>query len=228
MKFEICSEVIMKFLTGLRYTFHHQSIFKAIPLKIRKCFYLNVSKDVNIYKYDNARFARLLTICASGQWFVMTHMSVVMFQHMPAFFSWIPLDEPSDKQDTMSKDNQRIPCAKWTYRLAFSLFTFGISCAVLAGSCIYCARTVQSITLLKSSDKVLFKTYTPIGTLQNTIVPVAHVSALQSRTASMGYVPLRVKDYHFNFIVDKSGHFSQPSLFERTVGIKRDFGKKSK
>lgn len=42
--------------------------------------------------------------------------------------------------------------------------------------------------------------------------------------ANIHEIPLKLKDHRFHFLVSKEGHFPQPSLFDRTVGIKRNFG----
>lgn len=34
-------------------------------------------------------------------------------------------------------------------------------------------------------------------------------------------VPLKLKGYRFFFLLDKEGEFMQPTLFDKTVGIKR-------
>ncbi|XP_057317720.1 transmembrane protein 223-like [Hydractinia symbiolongicarpus] len=189
--------------------------------KIAHRAYLNIPKDVNIYNHKSAGFARILGLTGFGQWIVVSYMSFVMYQNMPAFFNWIPTDRSTDNMSTQSK---RLPLADWKYRLGFAIFSFGASCAMLVTTYMYCFRSVSSITLLKESQKVLFTTYTPIGTIRNFAIDVRNVSAIQPRAGKMTQIPLKLKGYQFHFLVDKAGSFPHPSLFDRTVGVKRDFG----
>merc|ERR1712243_103553 len=203
----------MSFLNVIQHRLQNQPMLKAIPLKIRKCFYLNLSKDVTVYMRDNAHAVRLLSFCAFSQWGVITYNSIFFYQHLPAYFSWIPKD-PSD----VLEGSGRVVRAKWSYRLAASLFLFSTSTMVILAACVHSFRCVHSVTLLKSSDKVLLKTYTPLGTIHNTLASIPNVSAIRPRSASSRYVPLKVKDQYFNFLVDLSGRFTHPTLFDRTVG----------
>lgn len=191
----------------------------AYIVKLSKRKYLSVPKDVNIYKNNGgAGFARLVGVAGLGQWIVITYMSSVTFQNMPAFFKWIPAEKSEDKE------SQRLPLADWKYRIGFATFTFGAACAMMVTTYMYCFRSVSSITLLKSSDQVLFSTYTPLGSIRHFKISVRDVSAVQPRSSKMTQVPLKLKDHYFHYLVDKSGQFPQPSLFDRTVGIKRNFG----
>lgn len=198
-------------------------ILKTVPLKVRLCNYMNLSKDVTIFVKDSTTTVNLLSFMGVTQWFILTYNSFVFAQHLPAFFSWIPTD-PTD----VNLDSKRIPRAAWTFRYAAGLFLFSTSTAVLAAACIFSGRSVHSITLLKASDKVVFKTYTPIATLMSTTARIPNVSALGPRARTKQHLPIKVKNTYFNFMVDLSGDLKHPTLFDRTVGATRDFGVKKK
>jgi len=186
--------------------------------------YLSVPKDVLLYENNTPGLLRLVGLCGLSQWLVITYMSSVMYQTMPSFFTWIPAEKASAVTDESKPISQRLPLAEWKYRFGFSLFTFTASTAILFTSFMYCLRTVSTIRLLHNSNKVYISTYTPLGTKQAFIEKLSNISAIQPRHTPMTQVPIKIKDRYFHFLLDKSGKFPQPSIYDRTVGIKRDFG----
>jgi len=181
---------------------------------------LVLPKDVTIYTFENKNNIRFLAVAGATAGLVIVNMSYVLYKSCPAFFKWIPAEEISLKK------GQRTPRAKWWFRASFSFFMLLVAGGLVGGICGYSGRCVQSITLLKSSGEVLLTTYTPLGTAYKTIVPIRHVSALEPLQGEYkaGYLPLKVKDHSFNFLVNRTGDFPRPTLFERTVGMSRNFG----
>jgi len=222
------------FLSNLRYVcFHHRMILKRIPLKISKCFYQSVAKNVVIYSSDNkSMYVKLLSVFGFAQLFMASQMAFVSYETLPALFSWMSEDESNQKEDgtdehnifkVTDKERKTLPLAKRSIRLGLSIFTLTISCVTFFSIGFLSVRRIHSITLLKSGNNVLFKTYNPTGSLRDTIVPVSSVSALSELTRKTDGIRFRLKGHYGNYLVYKSGSFPNPDLFARTVGKKRDF-----
>ena len=109
--------------------------------------------------------------------------------------------------------------------VVFMVFGHLILCATV----IFCVRTVNFMSLLPNSsgvDKVRIYCYSVFG-LPNTYhkhdIPVDQISALKHRLDSKSrFIPLKVKGETLKFRIDKRGNFIQPSIFDNTVGVKRN------
>ncbi|XP_065647530.1 transmembrane protein 223 isoform X2 [Hydra vulgaris] len=194
------------------------SILKKIIRKTST--FMNLSKDVIIYenKTRSSKVLSMLGVFGFGQWCMSIYMSQTLLYHMPAFFSWIP-----PEKNLEGKVDNKLPRADLKYRIGFSFLAALASTGVLGSLVIFNLRSVSSITLLKGGKDVMIKTFTPFGKYFTVICELENISAVQHRTAIVSQIPLKIKGRRFHFLMDKSGEFIQPTLYDKTVGIKRTF-----
>jgi hypothetical protein len=54
-------------------------------------------------------------------------------------------------------------------------------------------------------------------------VPIRCLSAQESRLTANTYLPIKVKNMTFFYILDMKGEFKNPKLFDSVIGLKRKF-----
>lgn len=110
------------------------------------------------------------------------------------------------------------------YRRPMSIAAFAIGWVVLAGCWSHTLRTVQHIVLRKGGKSVTIATYTPFGFTRQHTVPLEKVSAVSGRIGAPGsLMTLKVKGHMLHFLVDTEGNFVKPVLYEKTMGVRRNF-----
>ena len=67
-----------------------------------------------------------------------------------------------------------------------------------------------------------FVTHTPLGKHRMITVDLNRVSCLDHRLSDRAFIPIRVKGKWLYYLLDKKGTFTNPSAFDRTVGLYRD------
>ena len=72
---------------------------------------------------------------------------------------------------------------------------------------------------------VTVTTQSPLGADRGRLmtVPLSSVTCHAHRQESPSFIPLRVKDHKFYFLLDKEGTLNNPKLFDITVGAYRSF-----
>lgn len=98
-------------------------------------------------------------------------------------------------------------------------FAVGVGLVFTTSGFIYSLRSVNRLVLQGNNLRVV--THTPLGGTRSVTVPISDVSCTGSRIGAKPQVPLKLKGYRFFFLLDKEGEFMQPTLFDKTVGIKR-------
>lgn len=103
-------------------------------------------------------------------------------------------------------------------------FIIGIGGVAIIGG--YATRNINRIILRpgkKGVPSVSLSTYTFLPSkFSHTIeVPLTSVSCVTSREHKSSFVTLKVKGKWMFYLIDKSGTFINPYLFDRTIGLKR-------
>jgi len=80
---------------------------------------------------------------------------------------------------------------------------------------------VRFLILNKSGTDVSFVTFTPFGGNRIMTVPLRNVSAVESRSTANTYLPMRVKNKNFYYILDMKGEFQNTRIFDYTIALKR-------
>lgn len=84
-------------------------------------------------------------------------------------------------------------------------------------------RSVRYL-ILKSNQKVVtFVTYGPFGKNLTMDVPLRCLSAQESRLSAKNFLPIKVQNRAFYYILDMSGDFKNTRLFDNVVGLSRTF-----
>jgi TMEM70/TMEM186/TMEM223 protein family len=109
--------------------------------------------------------------------------------------------------------------AKYKNVLAGTCFILGY--LVLACGWTYTLRSVRYLILKKDGKTLSFITYTPFGKNRIMDVPLKYVSAEESRTTAKVYLPLKVQNRYFYYILDMSGEFKNTRIFDTVVALRR-------
>lgn len=85
-------------------------------------------------------------------------------------------------------------------------------------------RCVRYLVLHKDGKTVSIVTYNhPLGRNVVQEVPLTKISTRESRQSLSPYIPMKIKDRKFFFLLDRKGEFINPVLYDNTVGLNRHF-----
>jgi TMEM70/TMEM186/TMEM223 protein family len=85
----------------------------------------------------------------------------------------------------------------------------------------YTLRSVRYLVALKNGKDVSLVTYTPFGKNRMMDVPIRCISAEETRHSARVYLPLKVKNRTFFYILDMKGEFTNTKLFDQSIALKR-------
>lgn len=88
---------------------------------------------------------------------------------------------------------------------------------------LFSRRSVSRVILHKGGGKVTVCTQSPLGVSKawHLTVPLNQVACHAHRQESPSFIPLKVKNHRFYFLLDKEGSLNNPKLFDVTVGAYR-------
>ena len=72
----------------------------------------------------------------------------------------------------------------------------------------------------------MIRTYAPLGRSRTLTVPIDNVATKVGRQGARAYLPLKIRQRPFHFLLDMRGTFNNPSLFDITAGLHRSWYKK--
>lgn len=113
-----------------------------------------------------------------------------------------------------------------TYTCVIVLILFSLLGGGIMGlGALFCRRSVSQVILHKGGGMVTVSTQSPLGPNkgQRITVPLSQVACYAHRQESPTFIPLRVKDHKFYFLLDREGTLNNPKLFDVTVGAYRFF-----
>ncbi|KAK3859327.1 hypothetical protein Pcinc_034544 [Petrolisthes cinctipes] len=177
-----------------------------------------VTKDTVLFRYDNARFFKLLNIFAISQFCFWSYLSNFAFVTMKNVK--IPEEVKSDTKLVWWKKTNF-----GQFRYGITIFSFLIGWGTLAISWMYTIRCVRYLVLLQGGRQLTFVTFTPFGRTRQITVPLEKVSAVQSRMSVKTHLPLKVQGKSLHYLLDMRGKFTNTKLFDYSAGLKRSWAK---
>ncbi|XP_076836477.1 transmembrane protein 223 [Brachyhypopomus gauderio] len=202
-----------------------QGQLRALPSKpvrnVRSFTSTAVVKDVVLFEHDRTRFFRFLAMFCGGQFLFWTYL---------AYFAFTGLRNTQKS----SKDSRKVKADLGLFSFDMNLgsnawrfgFTFG--CLVIAGAIVglgvlFSRRSVSRVILHKGGGRVTVSTQSPLGVRNawHLTVPLNQVACYAHRQESPSFIPLKVKDHKFYFLLDKEGTLNNHRLFDVTVGAYR-------
>lgn len=93
--------------------------------------------------------------------------------------------------------------------------------ALLAGY-MFTTRSVRLLVLRKDQKTVSLVTYGVFGRNRIMDIPLRNISAQESRGTAKSFLPLKVKNKSFHYILDMTGEFKNTRLFDSVVGLQRN------
>lgn len=175
-----------------------------------------VWKDVTLYYYNRQKFFRLVGLACASQF--------IFWGWMAYFLISLKRDKSQEKiLDVSSSSNLGVSWKIVRFVMdspvMLASFAVGVGLVFTTSGFIYSLRSVNRLVLQGNNLRVV--THTPLGGTRSVTVPISDVSCTGSRIGAKPQVPLKLKGYRFFFLLDKEGEFMQPTLFDKTVGIKR-------
>lgn len=82
-------------------------------------------------------------------------------------------------------------------------------------------RSVRYLILKKDGKTVSLVCYTPFGNNRIMDVPLKNISAKESRTTSRAYLPLKIRNTRFFYVLDMKGEFRNTRLFDNVIALNR-------
>ncbi|XP_050296783.1 transmembrane protein 223 [Anthonomus grandis grandis] len=204
-------------------------IYKSIPLLCFRRYKLqiprlfsqqsvdvntNVIKDVILYKSNNQRFFRLVNLCGIIQFGFWSYLSITAYSTLRD----IPVDRT--KKNVWWR-NINFGDSKW--RTTLTTISFLVGWGILTLSWMYTLRSIKYLILRKGGKEATVVTYTPWGHNRMFTLPISDMSATQARATASSFIPIKIKNHWFYYMIDMRGEFRNGPLFDSTAGLKRLF-----
>ncbi|KAL7844338.1 hypothetical protein SRHO_G00228770 [Serrasalmus rhombeus] len=180
-----------------------------------------VVKDVLLFEHDRTRFFRVLALFCGGQFLFWTYL---------AYFAFTGLRDTRKSSKEPQKVRTDLGLFSFDMNLGSNAWRFGftLGCLVIGGGIVglgvlFSRRSVSRVVLHKGGGKVTVHTQSPLGANKawHLTVPLNQVACHAHRQESPSFIPLKVKDHKFYFLMDKEGTLNNPRLFDITVGAYR-------
>ncbi|XP_026861203.2 transmembrane protein 223 [Electrophorus electricus] len=180
-----------------------------------------VLNDVILFEHDRTRFFRFLALFCGGQFIFWTYL---------AYFAFTGLRNTQKNNNGSQKIKAELGLFSFDMNLGSKAWRFGftLGCLVIAGGIVglgmlFTCRSVSRVVLHKGGRKVTVSTQSPLGVNKAwcLTVPLNQVACHAHRHESPSFIPLKVKDHKFYFLLDKEGTLNNHKLFDVTVGAYR-------
>lgn len=174
----------------------------------------NVQKDVILFRYTNPHWYRILNIfavCQFSFWMYSANVAYTLLKDVPV------------KSD-VSEDLpfwRKINLGEKKYKLGITLLCLFVGLTLMTTTCLYTARSVKYLILLKGGQSVTIVTHGPFGRNMSRTLNLENVSCPVSRQSARGQMALKVKGNYIHYFLDLRGEFTNPQLFDYTAGVIR-------
>ncbi|KAJ8915855.1 hypothetical protein NQ315_004669 [Exocentrus adspersus] len=175
----------------------------------------NVAKDVILYKYKNDRFFKIINIFGIAQFGFWTYLSMFSFTNLK--------DVPVDSNEV--KWWRKINLGENKYKISFTAIFFLIGWSILLVTWMYSLKSVKYLILRKGGNEVTIVTYTPTGGNRMFTLGLQNLSCKESRLNAKSQLPIKVKGHYLHYLMDMRGEFTNPTLFDQTAGLRRNWTK---
>lgn len=180
-------------------------------------------KEVTLYYYNRQKFFRLVGLACASQFVFWAWMAYFQLSRVQ-FADLLNLESKKSQEkilDVSSKQGISWKVVRFVEERPVLLASVAIAVGLFftTSGWIYSLRSVNRLVLQGNNVRVV--THTPLGGTRSLMVPISEVSCSGSRIGTKPQVTLKLKGHSFFFLVDKEGEFLQPTLFDKTVGMKR-------
>ncbi|KAG5328476.1 TM223 protein, partial [Acromyrmex charruanus] len=168
----------------------------------------NVQNNVILYKFEGRTYFRNLKIFGAVQLFCCSVL---------AFYSYTPSFWDIYRADVNLKEHFL------NYQINFILFEIDVFIFVGPLMCLYiyatCARSIKYIILNKGGETLSIITYHMQKKKSKLNLPVGMVKCTADRPDGRGtYLPLKIKNRSFYYLVNRNGTFVNSKLFDHAMG----------
>jgi len=177
-----------------------------------------ITKDTLLFRYEDVKKVRMKNLAGMimfPMWAWLGYSAYNLKTQMKSF---------EDKVETSVKHSfllNNVVSASFGVGVGFFLFGVGLS----SYWTIRTMNTIRKAVLKKGGKYVLLQPYGFLGTNQSFIsVPVVHTSGIQHKFYGKHRFFLRVRNHSFKYSFNlEDGMFSNKPLFDRTLGISRNW-----
>lgn len=166
----------------------------------------NVKRDTLLFENNSLTFEVL-------KYFVVLQF---IFWSYAAYYCYVIIKEK--KPDQLALFSINLNDRKWHYGIPTAFVVTGI--VLFMVPYVYAARCVKKITLLTGGEAVRLSTCHLFKT-KEFMIPLNKLNCQVGRQRKKGYVPLKVANRRFYYLVDLDGKFYEPELFDVTAGAQR-------
>ncbi|GBN10964.1 Transmembrane protein 223 [Araneus ventricosus] len=175
----------------------------------------SLKKDTLLYSLEKTKLIRYLTIYGIAQFGICTVLGLNIF---------MSLKDTKPSRDTGTQSNEKswrdvnLGASKHRIIASLACFSLGFLTAFICYS--LPSRIVKTVTLCKGGNVASFVTYGPFGKTIQLKVPLQQMSCMMTREQAKSYLPIKIKNRWFYYLLDCKGEFHQPALFDVTVGAR--------
>ncbi|KFM74260.1 Transmembrane protein 223, partial [Stegodyphus mimosarum] len=167
----------------------------------------NLKKDVLLYSLEKTRVYKYISIFGVAQLAVWIFYAGTLFTGLRDI-SKIQITESEIPRSSFWK---RINLGETKYRVIAVLSCLSIGFGTAFITYTLPSRIIKTLTLCKGGSMASIVTYAPFGrTTREFKVPLHQLSCLVSRKQASSYIPLKIKNTWFYYLVDCKGQFCQP------------------
>jgi len=173
-------------------------------------------KDVIVFKYENPNYFKYLNVFAIGQFLVLSYFS----QYTLVALRNTPVDEQVEGYDKLAW-YEKLNLGKDNVPKIIAGACFLIGLGVLSVCWLFTLRSVRYLIIRKGGKDVSFVTYGPFGTNRIITVPLNCIQGSQQRNKSLSYLPLKVKNMNWFYVLDVRGEYRQKDIFDHVINVSR-------
>ncbi|XP_034941293.1 transmembrane protein 223 [Chelonus insularis] len=167
---------------------------------------LNVANNVVLFKHENSRYFRTLSLLALGQFLLFFGVGYSLLPILPG-----------------RKNNQPLLNYIMNAKLPVAVVVTPMLCGLLGPylMCTFIGRSIRYIILNKGGEKVTVVTYNVFKKSPQFTVPIDKVSVNKSRTELNKYMSIKFEGKPLYYVIHKEGTFVNPELFDSSIAFKK-------
>ncbi|GIY86393.1 transmembrane protein 223 [Caerostris darwini] len=202
-----------------RYLFPHKSSYKLLSSKYFPTENVtSLKKDTLLYTLEKTKLIRYITIYGIAQCGICTFLGLNVFFSLRDTESLQRNRNMTSQSEEKSWRDLNLGAAKHRLISAVSCFSIGFLTAFICYK--LPSRMIKLITLCKGGRTASFVTYGSFGKTKEFKVPLQQLTCVVTRDQATSYIPIKIKNRWFYYLIDCRGQFHQPALFDVTVGAK--------
>ena len=180
-----------------------------------------IKHDLCLYELKSTGYMWKIHLMAVGTFLFAMYFAIFLYVVSEAYGKKVSID---------SQQSRGYQLLAWFSRLfsedgiwwSGGIGLFAVTELVLCT--LFIRRSVHTIILLRGGKRVQLKLFngTPmLNSLRTITLNLNEMSCTKGRAEGGNFLPLQIKNDRISYVIDKSGLFRNPALFDTTVGMSR-------